>query len=54
MKMFVIDEDMNLWEIMKNCPKIPRKKDASGNDIPKSECEFNQTDLEAVLMNYRA
>ena len=39
MKMFVIDQDMKLWDIITKGPKVPMKKDAQGNDVVKSEFE---------------
>ena len=54
MKMFVIDQDMELWEIITKGPKIPMKKDVHENDVIKSESEYSQTDLEWVSKNYRA
>ena len=54
MKMFVIDQDMKLWDIITKGPKVPMKKDAQGNDVVKSESEYSQSDLESVSKNYRA
>ena len=54
MKMFVIDQDMKLWDIITKGPKVPMKKEALGNDIKKSESEFTQSDLESVSKNYGA
>ena len=44
--MFVIDKDMKLWEIIKNGPKVPMKKDADKRS-------YNQTHLEAISKNFR-
>ena len=52
MKMFIIDQDMELWDIIIKGPKVP--KDAQRNDIAKSESEYSQSDLESVSKNYRA
>ena len=54
MKMFVIDQDMELWDIITKGPKVPMKKDAQGNNVVKSESEYSQSDLESVSENYRA
>ena len=40
MKMFVIDQDIELWDIITKGAKVPMKKDAQGNDVEKSESEF--------------
>ena len=53
MKMFVIDQDMELWDIITKGPKVPMKKDAQGNDVVKSESEYSQSDLESMSQNYR-
>ena len=44
MKMFVIDQDMKLWDIITKGPKVPMKKDAQGNDVVKSNSEYSQSD----------
>ena len=54
MKMFVIDKDMELWDIKTKGPNVPMKKDAQGNDVVKFESEYSQSDLESVSKNYRA
>ena len=54
MKMFLIDQDMELWDIITKGSKVPMKKDAQGNDVLKTESEYSQSDLEAVSKNYRA
>ena len=54
MKMFVIDQDMELWDIIIKGPKIPMKTKEDGESVPKSEDEFTQTDLEQVSKNYKA
>ncbi|XP_021771739.1 uncharacterized protein LOC110735868 [Chenopodium quinoa] len=54
MQMFVIDQDLELWEIIKKGPKVPMKTTESGVAVPKNDDEFNQTDLESVAKNYRA
>ncbi|XP_021743604.1 uncharacterized protein LOC110709690 [Chenopodium quinoa] len=54
MQMFVIDQDLELWEIIKKGPKVPMKTTESGAAVPKDDDEFNQTDLENVAKNYRA
>ena len=41
MQMFVIDQDMELWDITTKKPKVPMKKDAQGNDVVKSESEYS-------------
>ena len=53
MKMFVIDQDMELCDIITKRPKVPIKKNAQGNDIVKSQSEYSQSDLEFVSKNYR-
>ena len=52
--MFVIDEDMELWDIITKGPKVPMKKGAQGNSVVKSESEYSQSDLESMSKNYRA
>ena len=42
MKMFVIDQNMKLWDIITKELKIPMKKDAEGKDVQKSKCEYSQ------------
>ena len=54
MKMFVINNDMELWDIITKRPKVHMKKDAQGNDVVKSESEYLLSDLESVSKNYRA
>ncbi|XP_021722475.1 uncharacterized protein LOC110689966 [Chenopodium quinoa] len=54
MQMFVIHQDLELWEIIKKGPKVPMKKMESGATVPKDDDEFNQTDLENVAKNYCA
>ena len=54
MKMFVIDQDTELWDIITKRPKVTMKKNAQGNDVLKIESEYSQNDLEAVSKNYRA
>ena len=54
MQMFIIDQDMELWDIIKRGPKVPMKTTESGASVPKSESEYTQTDLESISKNYRA
>ena len=41
MKMFVIDQDMELWDIITKGTKVPMKKDAQGNDVLKTKSEYS-------------
>jgi len=52
--MFIIDQDMELWDITQRGPSVPMKTVEGGARVPKLESEFNQTDLEIVAKNYRA
>ena len=54
MKMFVIDQDMELWGIITKVYKVPTKKDTEGNDVQKSESKYSRSDLEVMSKNYRA
>lgn len=54
MKMFVIDQDLELWDIIVKGPRVPMKDGSDGTRVAKSEDEFSQTDLEQVAKNYRA
>ena len=54
MKMFVIDQYMELRDIIIEGLKVPMKKDAQGNEVLKTESEYPQSDLESVSKNYRA
>ena len=54
MKMFIIDQDMELWDITQRGPRVPMKTVEGGARVPKLESEYNQTDLENVAKNYRA
>ena len=53
MKIFVIDQDMELWDIIIKGAKVPIKKNAQGNDVEISEFEFTQSDLKSVSKNPR-
>ena len=54
MKMFIIDQDMELLDIITKGPKVPRKKDSGGIEVQKSESKYLKCDLKAVSKNYRA
>ncbi|XP_021741936.1 uncharacterized protein LOC110708138 [Chenopodium quinoa] len=54
MQMFVIDQDLEIWEIIQKGPKVPTKITESGITIPKEDSEYTQIDLEKVSKNYRA
>ena len=54
MKIFVIDQDIEIWDMITIGRKVPLKKDAQGNDVVKSESEYSQSDLESWSKNYRA
>ena len=54
MKMFIIDQDLELWNIIKNGPKIPVKDGPNGTKFAKTEAEFIQADLELISKNYKA
>ena len=54
MKMFIIDQDLELWNIIENGPKIPEKDGPNGTKVAKKESEYIQADLELVSKNYRA
>ena len=41
MKIFVIDQDMELWDFITKGPEVPMKKDAQGNDVVKSVSEYS-------------
>ena len=43
--MFVIDQDMELWDIITKGPKVPMKKDVPGNDVEKFEFEIRVQEL---------
>lgn len=49
MKMFMIDQDMELCDIINKGAIIPMKKNSGDKDIPKSEYGYNQSDFEVVL-----
>ena len=42
MKIFVIDQDIELWNIITTWPKVPIKKDAQANDVLKTKSEYSQ------------
>ena len=50
MQMFIIDQDLELWDLIKKGPHVPRKDDST----EKPEAEYNQTDLENIAKNYKA
>ena len=54
MKMFIIDQDLELWNIIENGPKIPEKDRPNDTKVAKKESEYNQADLETISKNYRA
>ena len=54
MQMFIIDQDLELWSIIKDGPRIPSKTDASGASTSKNESEYTQDDLEKISKNYKA
>ena len=54
MQIFIIDQDMELWDIIRKRPKVPVKTTESGASVPKSESKYIQTDLESISKNYRA
>ena len=54
MKMFIIDQDMELWDIIRSGPKTPTKINGDGSIVPKDESEYTQNDLENVSKNFRA
>ena len=52
MKMFIIDQDLKLWNIIENGPKIPEKDGPNDTKLAKKESEYNQADLETISKNY--
>lgn len=54
MKMFIIDQDLELWHTIQNGPLVPIKKNGNEEDVSKAENEFNQEDLDKVTKNDRA
>ena len=53
MQMFIIDQDIELWDIIKKGPKTPLKT-VDGVLVPKTESEYTQADLENISKNYRS
>ena len=53
MQMFIIDQDIELWDIIKKGPKTPLKT-VDGALVPKTESEYTQADLENISKNYRS
>ena len=51
MKMFMIHQDMELWDVITKGPKVPMKKDTQENNVVKSESEYSQSDMESVSKN---
>ena len=54
MKMFIIDQDLELWNIIESGPKIPEIDGPNDTKVAKKESEYNQADLETISKNYRA
>ena len=40
MKMFIIDQDIELWDIIRNGPKISTMRNSDGSSVPKEESEY--------------
>ena len=40
MKMFIIDQDMELWDIIRSGPKTRTKVNGDGSMAPKDESEY--------------
>ena len=53
-KMFIIDQDLELWNIIETGSKVPVKDRPNGTKVVKTEAEYIQADLELVSKNYRA
>ena len=51
--MFILDQNIELWEIIKNDPKVLMKKDADDNDVSKSKAEYTQAYLKAISKNFQ-
>ena len=47
-------EDYELWDIVTEGPMIPMKKDAEGNDVPKTRKECNAEDIKQWEKNAKA
>ena len=54
MQMFIIDQDLELWHIIRHGPKIPTKDGPNNTRVNKPEAEFTRADLESMAKNYKA
>ena len=51
--MLIIDQDLEIWDVIKNGLKQPMmEKDMAR--VPKLEIDFNQSNLKVIAKNYKA
>ena len=54
MQMFIIDQDLELWEIIKRGQNVPMKPGPNNVEVPKADTEHNRDDLESIAKNFKA